>query len=197
MHPCNRNQAISSGGAGGIQALPRPAGSGHEGGDAQLRGVCGRGRVHLLCAGLPASLGGPQPHEQRARPHLGHPLVLCPARSGRRTGTPATCRRQKRSRSAPPSVCVGCGDWLQLRESGGVDEQAGGDPDLTCPAGLGFSDEVWCGVVWCGVQVGASFNGLSLGSVQPAINALCYDTLTSKILLSFTSCEVGCVHTCN
>ena len=54
-----------------------------------------------------------------------------------------------------------------------------------------------CGVVWCGVQVGASFNGLSLGSVQPAINALCYDTLTSKILLSFTSCEVGCVHTCN
>ena len=78
-----------------------------------------------------------------------------------------------------------------------MDEQAGGDPDLTCPAGLGFSDEVWCGVVWCGVQVGASFNGLSLGSVQPAINALCYDTLTSKILLSFTSCEVGCVHTCN
>ena len=46
-------------------------------------------------------------------------------------------------------------------------------------------------VVWTAkLEVGASFNALSLGSVQPAINSLCYDTLTSKILLSFTSCEV-------
>jgi len=46
-------------------------------------------------------------------------------------------------------------------------------------------------IVWTAkLEVGATFNGLSLGAIETAINSLCYDALTSKILVSFTSCEV-------
>lgn len=40
------------------------------------------------------------------------------------------------------------------------------------------------------LEVGATFNSNALGTIQPAVVSVCWDLLTSKILLGFKTCEI-------
>jgi len=40
------------------------------------------------------------------------------------------------------------------------------------------------------MEIGATFNAASLGSVEPAVFSICWDLLTSRILIGFKTCEI-------
>lgn len=40
------------------------------------------------------------------------------------------------------------------------------------------------------MELGATFNASTMGPVKNSISSICYDALTSKILVGFRTCEV-------
>lgn len=40
------------------------------------------------------------------------------------------------------------------------------------------------------MELGATFNASTMGPVKNSITSICYDALTSKVLVTFQTCEV-------
>ena len=40
------------------------------------------------------------------------------------------------------------------------------------------------------MELGATFNASTMGPVKNSISSICYDALTSKVLVTFQTCEV-------